>query len=111
MQPRLLRDVRCRPRCVAGFGFSRQSRHWQDAQRPHHNAFSEYLIKNGPISKDLGRLLKRAEEIRLVADYKGDSVELSDAREMVAQAQTFVTDMHVEFMPDDRSEDNNGMEP
>ena len=75
------------------------------------NAFSEHLIKNGPVSKDLGRLLKRAEEIRLVADYKGDSVELSDAREMVAQAQTFVTAMHVAFMPDDHSEDNNGVEP
>lgn len=52
------------------------------------NAFSEHLIKNGPISKELGRLLKRAEEIRLVADYKGDSVELSDAQEMVTQAET-----------------------
>lgn len=75
------------------------------------NAFSEHLIKNGPISKELGRLLKRAEEIRLVADYKGDSVELSDAQEMVAQAETFVTAMHVEFMPNATSDDDYGMEP
>lgn len=61
------------------------------------NAFSEHLIKNGPVSKELGRLLKRAEEIRLVADYKGDSVELSDAQEIVAQAETFVTAMHAEL--------------
>lgn len=59
------------------------------------NAFSEYLIKNGPVSKELGRLLKCAEEIRLIADYKGDSVELSDTQEMVAQAETFVIAMHV----------------
>ncbi len=70
------------------------------------NAFSEHLIKNGPISKELGRLLKRAEEIRLVADYKGDSVELSDAQEMVTQAETFVTAMHVEFMPNAPSDDD-----
>ena len=55
--------------------------------------------------------MKRAEEIRLVADYKGDSVELSDAQEMVAQAETFVTAMHVEFMPNAPTEDDYGMEP
>jgi uncharacterized protein (UPF0332 family) len=53
-------------------------------------AFSQHLVKKGPIPKETGRLLKRAEEIRLVADYKGDSVELADAREMVEQAERFV---------------------
>lgn len=53
-------------------------------------AFSLHLVKNGPIQKEIGRLLKRAEEIRLVADYKGDSVELEDAREMIEQAARFV---------------------
>lgn len=61
--------------------------------------FSNHLIKNGPISKEMGRLLNRAEEIRLVADYKGDSVELVDAQEMVEQAQTFVTTLQAEFIP------------
>lgn len=56
-------------------------------------------MKNGPVSKEMGRLMKRAEEIRLVADYKGDSVELSDAREMVQQAEMFVDAMRTEFMP------------
>ena len=64
------------------------------------NAFSEHLIKNGPVSKELGRLLKRGEEIRLAADYNGDSVELRDAQEMVAQAETFVSAMRAEFMPE-----------
>lgn len=45
----------------------------------------------------MGRLLKRAEEIRLMADYKGDSVELSDTQEMVAQAETFVSALRAEF--------------
>jgi uncharacterized protein (UPF0332 family) len=51
----------------------------------------------GPISRDIGRLLKRAEEIRLVADYKGDSVELNDAREMVEQAALFISAMQDQF--------------
>lgn len=58
-------------------------------------AFSEHLIKNGPIPKEMGRLLKRAEEIRLVADYNGDSVELGDAQEMVAQSESFVAAMRL----------------
>jgi len=62
------------------------------------SAFSQHLVKNGPISKEMGRLLKRAEEIRIVADYKDDSVELDDAREMVEQAETFVAAMRAEFM-------------
>ncbi len=63
------------------------------------SAFGQHLVKNGPISKEMGRLMKRAEEIRLVADYKGDSVELADAREMVEQAEVFVETMRAEFMP------------
>ncbi len=65
------------------------------------SAFGNYLIKNGPVSKEMGRLLNRAEELRLVADYTGDAVELSDAREMVEQAETFVAAMRAEFMPED----------
>lgn len=68
------------------------------------NAFSSQLIKNGPVPKEMGRLLNRAEEIRLVADYKGDSVELSDAREMVEQAETFVSAMRAAFLPEQRND-------
>ena len=35
----------------------------------------------------------------LVADYKGDSIELCDAQEMVAQAETFVNAIHAGFKP------------
>lgn len=63
------------------------------------SAFGGHLVKNGPISKEMGRLLKRAEEIRIVADYKSDSVELVDAREMVEQAEVFVATIRAEFIP------------
>jgi uncharacterized protein (UPF0332 family) len=69
-------------------------------------AFSQHLVKNGPIPKEIGRLLKRAEEIRLVADYKGDSVELSDAREMVEQAERFVEAMRHAWVPDRPADPN-----
>lgn len=75
------------------------------------SAFGSHLVKNGPVSKDMGRLLNRAEETRLVADYNGDSVELSDAQEMVEQAETFVAAMRAEFLPDDSNDDGFGMEP
>jgi uncharacterized protein (UPF0332 family) len=63
------------------------------------NAFSDRLIKNGPVSKEMGRLLKRAEETRLAADYQGDVVELGDAQQMVQQAEAFVAAMRAQFLP------------
>ncbi len=63
------------------------------------NAFSDRLVKNGPLPKELGRLLKHAETFRYVADYQGDPVELGDAREMVTQAEAFVAAMRTEFLP------------
>ncbi len=66
------------------------------------NAFSDRLVKNGQLPKELGRLLKHAETFRYVADYQGDPVELGDAREMVTQAETFVAAIRTEFLPDTR---------
>lgn len=63
------------------------------------NAFSDRLVKNGPLPKEMGRLLKHAETFRYVADYEGDPVELSDARDIVEQAETFVAAMRAECMP------------
>jgi uncharacterized protein (UPF0332 family) len=57
------------------------------------NAFSAYLVKEGPVSKELGRQLKRAEEVRLVADDNGETVTLADAAELVNQAELFVKAM------------------
>lgn len=53
-------------------------------------AFSQHLVKNCPVPRDIGRLLKQAEELRLVADYSGDSITLDDARALVEKAESFV---------------------
>ncbi len=65
------------------------------------NAFSDRLVKNGPFPKEMGRLLKHAETFRYVADYEGDHVELSDAQQMVEQAEAFVAAMRAQFMAED----------
>lgn len=62
------------------------------------NAFSDRLVRNGPVPKETGRLLKRAEAFRYLADYGGDPVEPGDAQELVRQAETFVAAMRAEFM-------------
>ena len=53
-------------------------------------AFGLHLVNNGLVPKEMGQQLNRAEGKRQVADYNGYSVEVSDAREMVEQAETFV---------------------
>lgn len=58
------------------------------------NAFSDLLIKNGPIPREMGRLLKQAETRRYVADYEGEPVEPDDARQMIEQADMFVAAIH-----------------
>ncbi len=62
--------------------------------------FSAYLVKDGPVSKELGRQLKSAEEMRLVADYNGESVMQADAAELVIQAEVFVSAMQRLFFQD-----------
>ncbi|MCD8514039.1 MAG: HEPN domain-containing protein [Nitrincola sp.] len=65
----------------------------QDIGRTHSGligAFGNHLVKNGPLSKEVGRLLNRAHEVRLVADYNDDSVQLTDAEEVVKQAEYFI---------------------
>lgn len=60
-------------------------------------AFSLRMVKPGRISVDLGRALNRAEEIRLVADYKGESVDHEIATWTVEQAGVFVAAVELEF--------------
>ena len=63
------------------------------------NAFGDYLVKNGPIPAEVGRLLKRAGDIRMIADYGGESVEPVDAKQIVEQAETFIAAMRTAFLP------------
>ena len=53
-------------------------------------AFGLQLVKPGRLPRELGRMLNRAEEVRLLADYTGGSVEPAEAREALSQAQAFV---------------------
>lgn len=56
-------------------------------------AFSLHLVKTGRVSIELGRILNRAEELRLIADYQGDSVELEQVIWIVECAGRFVQAM------------------
>ena len=62
-------------------------------------AFGKHLVKPGIVSVELGRALNRAEEVRLIADYKGDSIDAADAGEMVTSAEAFVAAMKLKFAP------------
>ncbi len=62
------------------------------------SAFSLHLVKTGRVPLELGKALNRAEELRLIADYKGDSIEPEHAGWAVSQAQLFVQAMQSTFM-------------
>jgi uncharacterized protein (UPF0332 family) len=61
-------------------------------------AFSLHLVKPGKFPVELGRALNRAEDLRLVADYKGDLVNTEDAAWAVQNAQAFVAQVNKQFM-------------
>lgn len=63
-------------------------------------AFSLHLVKPNLFPIDLGRALNRAEDLRRVADYKGDAIEIEEAQWAVQQAQEFVNEVEKRFMPD-----------
>lgn len=62
------------------------------------SAFSQHLVKTGLVSVDLGKALNKAEELRLIADYKGDAIEPEQASWAVENAKAFVTAMQSRFM-------------
>ena len=57
------------------------------------SAFSLHLIKTGKLPTELGKALNKVEGLRLVSDYKGDSVNLEDSQWALAQASTFVSEI------------------
>lgn len=42
------------------------------------SVFSLHLVKTGRVPVELGKSLNKAEELRLMADYKGDPIERGD---------------------------------
>lgn len=61
-------------------------------------AFSLHLVKTDLFPKELGRSFNKAEDLRLVADYKGDPISPEDALWTVQQAQAFVELVEIRFM-------------
>ena len=61
-------------------------------------AFSMHLVKTGAFPIELGRALNRVEDLRLVADYKGDSISAEEAQWAVQQAQAFLEQVNQRFM-------------
>lgn len=53
-------------------------------------AFSLHLVKPGVIAVEHGRALNKVEDLRLIADYKGDQVTLENARWAIEQAGNFL---------------------
>ncbi len=62
-------------------------------------AFSLHFVKTGHIPVDLGRALNKVEELRLIADYRGDSVDADTAAWAVKQAIAFVDHMQTVVTP------------
>lgn len=65
----------------------------EDIARTHSgliSAFSLHLVKTGNIPVEFGRMLNKVEELRLIADYKGDPLEAEQAVWAVEQARSFV---------------------
>ena len=62
------------------------------------SAFSLHLVKPNLFPIELGRSLNKAEDLRLVADYKGDSISTEDAQWAVEAARAFVDEVDFRFM-------------
>lgn len=65
------------------------------------SAFSLHLVKTGRIPVELGKALNKVEELRLIADYKGDPIEQEQAAWAVENCQVFVMAMQTRFMQSD----------
>lgn len=61
-------------------------------------AFSLHLVKPKLFPIKLGRSLNKAEDLRLVAGYKGDSISAEEAQWAVQQEQAFVDEVEKRFM-------------
>lgn len=62
-------------------------------------AFSLHLVKTGLFPVELGRAFNRIEDLRLIADYKGDPIAQEEALWALQHAQSFVAEVETRFMP------------
>lgn len=70
------------------------------------SAFSLHLVKTRRVPVELGKALNKVEDLRLMADYKGDPIENEEAGWAVHQAETFVHAMQSTFIPEALEEDD-----
>lgn len=56
-------------------------------------AFSLHLVKTGKVAIEHGRSLNKVEDLRLIADYRGDPVTLENAAWALEQANSFLVAM------------------
>jgi len=54
------------------------------------SAFSLHLVKPGLVAVEHGRSLNKVEDLRLIADYRGDLVDLDKAAWALEQARNFL---------------------
>lgn len=53
-------------------------------------SFSLLLVKTGHVSVELGKSLNKVEGLRLLADYKGEEIDLAQAQWALKEARVFV---------------------
>ncbi|CAB3773415.1 HEPN domain-containing protein [Paraburkholderia humisilvae] len=63
-------------------------------------AFGLHLVKTGRVQPEWGRALNRAQEIRQVADYTGDGVDMELAAWVVEQSRMFIQAIRAGFQID-----------
>ncbi|PRC90986.1 HEPN domain-containing protein [Solimicrobium silvestre] len=54
------------------------------------SAFGQHLVKTGLVPVEFGRAFNRAHDIRQVADYTGDLIEIAQVESLIQQAIEFV---------------------
>ena len=64
------------------------------------SAFSLHLVKTERLPVELGRSLNKVEDLRLVADYKGDSIDAGQAQLAIEHAARFVAQIVESFFLD-----------
>ena len=52
--------------------------------------FSLLLVKTGHVSVELGKSINKVEDLRLLADYKGEDIALAQAQWALKEAREFV---------------------
>ncbi len=60
-------------------------------------AFGKEVILGLKMNPDLGRSINAVQRLRQLADYTGDSPSLDDAKDAVAEAETFVAAIQAKF--------------